>query len=312
MTLVELLVVIAVIGILVSLLLPAVQNVRESARRLGCSNNLKQLGLASLAHHEVHGHFPSGGWGHAWVGMPERGFGLSQPGGWIYDVLPFIEAEALHKLGQGLVDPDRRIASAERLRTPISILNCPTRRDAAAWPTVDVMPHLKNPRETAPVDAVARSDYAINTGDTRVVAFEGPIDLADGDRADYAWADMSPTTGVSHLRSLVPIAAVRDGASQTYLVGEKYINPASYTNGEDAGDNESMYNGFCVDMHRYASIDRPPLHDRTGYADPLRFGSAHAHGCNFVFCDGSVQSISYSVDPEVHRANGNRKDRLGE
>lgn len=308
MTLVELLVVVAVIGILISLLLPAVQNVRESARRLGCGNNLKQIGLASLAHHEIHGHFPSGGWGHAWVGVPDRGFGLSQPGGWIYDILPFIEAESLRNLGQGLVDVERRAASAQRLQTSIGILNCPTRRTPAAWPTVAVMTHLQHPRETDAVAAVARSDYAINTGDLRMVSFEGPIDLAAGDQAAYAWADMSLATGVSHLRSLVPFAAVKDGASQTYLVGEKYINPANYTDGQDPGDNESMYNGYCADLHRYTAPEHALLQDRSGYTDPLRFGSAHASGCGFVFCDGSVQTIAFSIDPEVHRRNGNRKD----
>ena len=71
-TLVELLVVIAIIAMLVVLLLPAVQAARESAHRTQCMNNLRQLGLGVLLHLETHGHFPSGGWGHAWVGLPGR------------------------------------------------------------------------------------------------------------------------------------------------------------------------------------------------------------------------------------------------
>src|SRR5687768_6477407 len=83
-TLVELLVVIAIIGILVALLLPAVQAARESARRTQCKNHLKQLSLAFLTHENTYGYFPSGGWGWVWTGDPDLGSGERQPGGWAY------------------------------------------------------------------------------------------------------------------------------------------------------------------------------------------------------------------------------------
>ncbi len=103
-TLVELLVVIAIIGILIALLLPAVQAAREAARRIECGNHLKQIGLGALNHHETHRHMPTGGWGWRWTGDPDKGFGKDQPGGWAFAILPFIEEQNLHDLGRGQSD----------------------------------------------------------------------------------------------------------------------------------------------------------------------------------------------------------------
>ena len=82
-TLVELLVVITILGVLMSLLLPAVNTVRESMRRTQCKDNLAQIGSAALQHLAAQGHFPSSGWGYMWTGDPDRGFGARQPGGWL-------------------------------------------------------------------------------------------------------------------------------------------------------------------------------------------------------------------------------------
>ena len=98
-TLVELLVVITIIGILIALLLPAVQAAREAARIAQCQNNVKQLALGCLDHESVTKRFPTGGWGFGWTGDPDRGNDWRQPGGWIYNVLPYIEQQALHDLG---------------------------------------------------------------------------------------------------------------------------------------------------------------------------------------------------------------------
>ena len=101
-TLVELLVVIAIIGILVALLLPAVQAAREAARRNQCVNNLKQLSLGALNHEAAHKHFPSTGLGNSWIGDPNYGYGRKQPGGIFFNVLPYIEEQTLHDMGMGI------------------------------------------------------------------------------------------------------------------------------------------------------------------------------------------------------------------
>ena len=116
-TLVELLVVITIIGILIALLLPAVQQAREAARRAQCSNNLKQASLAMLQHEEKYKFLPTGGWGWFWVGLPDRGMGKTQPGGWLYCILPFIEQQPLYDLGS---DGDFQSMSAAKLAASAS------------------------------------------------------------------------------------------------------------------------------------------------------------------------------------------------
>ena len=101
-TLVELLVVIAIIGILVVLLLPAIQAAREAARRSECQNHLKQIGIACQLHVDAFGHLPTGGWGDWWVGCPDMGHAERQPGGWPYQLLSFIEETNRGRIGTRL------------------------------------------------------------------------------------------------------------------------------------------------------------------------------------------------------------------
>ena len=174
-TLVELLVVIAIIGILVALLLPAVQAAREAARRTQCVNNLKQIGLAFQNHHSTHRFFPSGGWGWKWTGDPDRGVGPDQPGGWVYQALPYMELQNLRDLG-GDGQPDvitngQREGAAQRDQVPVAGFNCPSRR------AVGLYPFGTNPGDgsnffylclnsTTGVERVSRCDYAASAGDS--------------------------------------------------------------------------------------------------------------------------------------------------
>jgi len=309
-TLVELLVVIAIIGVLVSLLLPAVQAAREASLQAHCKNNLKQVALAMLAHHDLHGYLPAGGWGFNWVGVPGRGSGEDQPGGWIYNVLPFIEEQPLHDAGLGLPEEEMLAASARRLATPIPVFTCPSRRSCSAWPTTNARPHLRNPCGSATVLYVARSDYAANGGSTYATVPMGPDCLAE-DITDFHWADTSKFNGICHQRSRVQVSQITDGTSTTYLIGEKHVDYDAYDTGTETGDDESMYNGACGDLIRFTQEGWTPLTDTdmtANFTRVFRFGSAHASGCHFALCDGSVRRISCSIDPKLHANLGNRRD----
>ncbi len=145
-TLVELLVVIAIIGILISLLLPAVQAAREAARRAQCVNNLKQLALACLNHESSVKVLPTGGWTPINVGHPDAGFGLTQPGGWLFNILPYLEQSTLYKLQQGktigTVGVNLEAAALSMVTTPLAAMYCPSRRPVQTYPQLTWLPNI--------------------------------------------------------------------------------------------------------------------------------------------------------------------------
>src|SRR5262245_28766217 len=117
-TLVELLVVIAIIGVLVALLLPAVQAAREAARRTQCTNNVKQIGLAFHNHADINGHLPTGGWGWGWVGDADLGTGKNQTGSWPFNILPYIEQKTIYDMSGGSPGQPKQDALTRMVQTP--------------------------------------------------------------------------------------------------------------------------------------------------------------------------------------------------
>jgi prepilin-type N-terminal cleavage/methylation domain-containing protein len=290
-TLVELLVVITIIGILISLLLPAVQAAREAARRTQCANNIKQLSLACLAHLNAHKSFPHGGWGFRCVGLRDKGFGIKQPGGWIYNILPFIEQDTLRNLGPSSADLKRLV------ETPVPIINCPSRRKAM---TFKAGPDAWQPYWTDRLITCARSDYAINAG-------KNNIDTGGPSDRDYTPqnSDKAVTLGVAGRMWVCLAEHVRDGMSNTYLLGEKYVNPDFYLTSDDLGDNENAYIGSDRDVYRLYGT---PCQDRAGFDNSYSFGSAHTAGFQMALCDGSVRLIRYTIDLPTHEALIDRRD----
>ncbi|MDA1055108.1 MAG: DUF1559 domain-containing protein [Planctomycetota bacterium] len=295
-TLVELLVVIAIIGILIALLLPAVQAAREAARKMVCKNHLKQIGTAFHLHHDTYKHFPTNGWGWQWVGDSKRGFGQPQPGGWCFNVLPYLEQQAARDLATG------GTSTAELLQTPVDVFYCPSRRAARNYPVGAGLPPIHN---SDPVTEAARTDYAVCAGDVIINTPAGPPSTNPSALQAYAWPPWRTATGVSYVLTTIRMAEVTDGTSNTAMVGEKYLSRLHYREGTSFGDDQPAYLGDDADNRRWT--DEPPRKDSK--ADDIQhFGSAHSGGCHFVLADGSTRLISYTIDATVFKHFGNRQD----
>ena len=152
-------------------------------------------------------------------------------------------------------------------------------------------------------------DYAGNTGDDSGHFQDfGPTSYSESaNYYDVERTAISASTGVIYPYSETAVAAIGDGTSNTILLGEKYLDPDYYETGQDPADDEGSYTGHCWDIDRWT--DAPPHQDQSGIAsDDYWFGSAHAGICNFAFCDGSIHSLSYSIDATIFANLGNRQD----
>ncbi|MBU4398359.1 MAG: DUF1559 domain-containing protein [Planctomycetes bacterium] len=288
-----------------------------------CKNNLKQLALGCLNHENATGRFPTGGWGWGWTGDADRNNDWRQPGGWLYNILPYVEQQALHDAGLGsAVTAERRNAIAQSCMTPLTLMNCPTRRQAITYPDLYIGP--PGSYRTTTIGSItttlaARPDYAANASDT-LPASPGWLPDNRGDPGmdppPTYWRDsenmyrFTRYTGICYHRSEISMADVSDGTSNTYLVGEKYLNPDYYFTGQDWSDNENLLVGWDNDQYRLGQHYYGQ--DRAGYGGfgLEGFGSAHANGFQMAFCDGSVQMMNYTIDPETHRRLCNRKDGM--
>ena len=305
-TLVELLVVIAIIAMLVTLLLPAVQAAREAARRLQCQNNLKQLSLAMQNHDSAHGFFPSGGWGWKWTGDADRGAGPEQPAGWNFSLLPFFEEQTLFDMGsdqlsEQITQRQRDGALARELQAR-EVLVCPSRRESRIYPR----PRGQTYHNSGAIKEAGVVDYAANGGHGQGRWYAGPNSMKEAETFKWNSNSALENTGISYARSAVTTAKIVDGTSKTYLLGEKYLNPNNYTTGNAAADDMGMYEGCAFDTYRWAGTR--PLLDTPGVSLPNEFGSAHRAGCYFAMCDGSVRSVNYDVELQVHQRSANRRD----
>ena len=305
-TLVELLVVIAIIGILVSLLLPAVQSAREAARRTQCFNNLKQMGLAVLNHESANGEFPTGGT-EPWHDQGDEKSIYGKGYGWMVQILPYVEDTALQNVSKGYGAGDRQLDLLVR-KTPIPMYFCPSRRQNV----VRVVPSSAEDCS----QGCALNDYAGAT----------PANVLDTTRLSHEpwyWQGVSHGTvapgkeyyGVITRTIASPACKSKDiidGTSKTMVIGEKRLHANRYDLG-DWHDDIGWTDGWDPDIMRYTGY--PPARDHTpgsGQAGALgyHFGSAHVNGIHAVFADGHVQPINYSVDVVTFNAMGDRQDGI--
>ena len=277
------------------------------------------------------------------MGDPDRSTDWRQPGGWIYNVLPYIEQQALHDMGAGMSQLGKATMNNRRIATPLSLLYCPTRRNALTYPmsSTGLGGNYMFVNGGRPA-VVARSDYAANSGDVYFIwyplsgSFPPPSwPCAAGNNYDAGPSDPTSVenppgqmtaaartafnnigtvaTGIVYVGSMVKMADIRDGTSNTYLLGEKYLDPDYYTTGWDQGDNECSMIGQNEDIARwsvaaYTSSISTPQQDTPGADLQRSFRQRHSAGCQMAFCDGSVQMIPYTIDPSVHRWLSDRAD----
>lgn len=315
-TLVELLVVIAIIGMLVGLLLPAVQQAREAARVATCSNNLRQLGTACLNHETQTRAYPSGGWHYHVVGDADRGLGGNQPGAWTFSLLPFIEQDNLYNLTHlgeaptSAPSATKKSKARETLQTPLKIYHCPSRRVAKLYPMSSSSSSKNSLWNGTCPDTLAKGDYAANYGDTLSNAETTTMAPSSySQAATYSWENDTTFNGIIYRHSSVMKDDIIDGTTHTFMLGEKYLNPDCYESVRVTDDNEGIHFGADNDNQRgtYNNTGRLPRQDRLG-ADYSSFGSAHSGSFGVTMCDGSVRRLSYTIELSVFRYLGNRED----
>ena len=302
-TLIELLVVIGIIAMLIGLLLPAVQKVREAADRTTCANHLKQIGLAVHNFHDGHQCLP-----------PSR---LDRTGGvaWTVLILPYIEQDGFGRRWdpkRWYYDQGTTVAEGDTLRaTPVTIYFCPTRRTRTTEPTVSItgdLPDIAFPGSRSHYPG-ALGDYACSAGDNANGQFN--TDQANGAFviADYRRSKTTSPCVLASWSSRTSFASVTDGLSNTIFVGEKHVRLGGFGRGEE-GDG-SVYNGDPTNANA-ARVAGPNNLLARSPTEPYRtnFGSYHPGVCQFALGDGSVRAVAVSVSGTTLSRLSARNDGL--
>jgi prepilin-type processing-associated H-X9-DG protein len=271
----ELLVTVAIIALLVGLLLPAVQLAREAAARAKCANNLKQMGLALLGHHDTYSVFPRGGY--ATPAVPQAAT-ATQPAiptklSWAASVLPWLEQDALYRT----INPSLPYTDPANLaagQTVLAVFLCPTSPRDSPWrPSADLPPG--SPTE------YARTDY-------------GAVNGERGLRSPSA--TNAPERGVLILAMNLSLADVTDGASQTILLGEAPEGIHSlWISVRNVFDQSAPVSERHNDTSPYPSCTLPGVFCDFGQ----EITSYHPGGAQVVFADGSVHFLRTAMDNAV-------------
>ncbi|QDV34660.1 DUF1559 domain-containing protein [Tautonia plasticadhaerens] len=310
-TLIELLVVIAIIGVLIALLLPAVQSAREAARRAQCTNNLKQIALATHNYHDAVGSFPPGG-----INDPSY---VGTWWNWAAFALPHMEQASVYNAINFSL-PTYNVANRTTVyQSLIDGFLCPTDESKRLFTDF----YWVNPENYGdfPVTG-APTNYTASLGDTRV---DSPFDYLSGDPSPGSWGCNRRFRGLfgeCSRGAVIKIADVRDGTSNTLLVGENSPNlngQLAWANGDGTyattviplnwmtsyRDGQVEPNGDACDINALFDANRSVRCWRNQvyiYA----FKSFHPGGANFALADGSVRFVKQTISPRIYNALGSR------
>lgn len=279
-TLVELLVVIAIIGILIGMLLPAVQQVREAARRTDCSNRIRQVALACHNFESSFGHFPAGS---------QRTTEFS----FLYQILPFHEQNSVHDLG----DRTRKWDSAsndEITNTPMEIFKCPS---------VDSI----EPTNIAQPGTNVTESTALRSHFIGVMGAKDACPQPSGSLYTMTGCNNSggiATNGILYQFSKVGFKDIQDGSSNTLLIGERsWRNARSQRVWAVGSTGFWMYS--CKNVHQPINSERNAIDSDTRNNDN-GFGSNHPAGSIFAKADGSVDFVNENIDLQVFKNSASR------
>jgi len=280
-TLIELLVVIAIIGVLVALLLPAVQQSREAARRIECSNHLKQISLA-IHNFEI-----------AQQSLPSSRLG-PQHATWFVQLLPYVEQANLYNTWN-LANTYYLQSSTTRM-TQLATFYCPTRRSPMVSTQFEVSSTGLPDNQQYPGGL---GDYAANGGQFAGAIVDNPLCNGVMCQAD------SQLTGdqLTNSKSLTRLKDIVDGTSNTFLVGEKHVPRSKYGQSGPSWGDGAIFNGdFPRNYNRIAGL--PKFNLGQGPDDlsgpwHCKFGSDHPGICQFAFTDGHVATLKSTTDMNV-------------